>query len=562
VTVPTRLVLDPRVRVLGSGRTLLGGDPWRVLRLTEGGAEVLRKLLGACGAAGGGGGGGGAAGSETGKSAAGDDAAAEALARRLIDAGLAHPRPTRASTATVTVILPVRDRPVELARCLGALFAADAPGRVLVVDDGSRDAGAVADVCARHGCELIRRQRPGGPAAARNTALVRIESGLVALLDSDCVPEPGWLSLLCGALADDPVLGAVAPRVRPLSPSRTGAGAEGDPTPGARGELYWRSGPERFPAPSTPGTFSAFTARVLSVRRPRAAGPGRARGFGALARFAMVRSPLDLGPWPSLVRPGGRTPYTPTAALLVRREALGATGAPFDPALRYGEDVDLIWRMVERGRPVRYEPAAVVRHGEPERIAPWLARRFRYGSSAGPLACRHPSHLAPVALHPRSVAVLATATMAMTAHRRPVIATASIAAHVAVTVRRLSRHGIPAAAAAPLALRGLGESAAALGRTATMFGPEPLAATLAASHVSPRTRSAMRALARCPAVHRAALALLLASPVHEYARLRPPLDPLRFTALAIADDVAYGAGVWAGSIRARTWRPLRPRLVR
>ena len=38
------------------------------------------------------------------------------------------------------------------------------------------------------------------------------------------------------------------------------------------------------------------------------------------------------------------------------------------------------------------------------------------------------------------------------------------------------------------------------------------------------------------------------------------LDPARFAALHVADDVAYGAGVWAGCVRARTVAPLVPRL--
>jgi hypothetical protein len=60
----------------------------------------------------------------------------------------------------------------------------------------------------------------------------------------------------------------------------------------------------------------------------------------------------------------------------------------------------------------------------------------------------------------------------------------------------------------------------------------------------------------------AALSLTLAEPLRSWRRLRPGLDPLRFAALAIADDVAYGMGVWAGAWRARTVRPLTPRLAR
>jgi len=128
----------------------------------------------------------------------------------------------------------------------------------------------------------------------------------------------------------------------------------------------------------------------------------------------------------------------------------------------------------------------------------------------------------------------------------PLAATAVLVAlHTAAVSRSLSRHGIAPRTGAILGLRGLGESAAALGQAATMLAGAPLTGAL----LHPRTR-------------RAALALLLAAPIRDYLRLRPSLDPLRFAVLGVVDDAAYGAGVWAGSLRAHTWGPLRPRLVR
>jgi GT2 family glycosyltransferase len=512
VSDPSGLLLDPRVRVLDGGRTLAGGDPWRMLRLSERGAAVLRELLeGAADARGG--------------TAAGQDTRA-GFARRLIDAGLAHPRPAPAPAREVTVVIPVRDRAAELDRCLTALLEHEAPGRVLVVDDGSRDPEAVLAVCARHGCELVRRERPGGPAVARNAALARIDSGLVALLDSDCVAQPGWLSLLCGALEADPRLGAVAPRVVAL-----GASGTGDAAPEVGG-AHGRPGPD---------------ARAVAAGRR-----------SALVRFAAVRSPLDLGPRPSLVRPGGRTSYVPTAALLARREALGR--APLDPALRLGEDVDLVWRLLDRGWSVRYEPAAVVGHREPARLGSWLLRRFRYGTSAGPLARRHPGRLAPVSLPPRTLAALAAVGTGLS-RRRPgatAVAVGAVALHLGLGAHGLSRRGVPPRLAWTLALRGLGDSAAALGRAATMLAPVPLTAGL----LSGRSRGTIiAAMGRGPA-RTLTLIVLLAAPVRDLVRLRPALDPWRFAALSVADDLAYGTGVWAGALRARTCRPLQPRIIR
>ncbi len=485
--------LDRGARVLDGGRTVVGGDPPRALRFTDAGARALGALLAqdtappaedtaplAQDTA--------PPAEDTAPPAEDSDPARRALRTRLIDGGVAHPRPRRApaSVGDVTVVVPVRDRAAALDRCLAAV----ADTRVIVVDDGSRDAAGVVAVCARHGARLIRRERSGGPGVARNAALAHVSTELVAFLDSDCVPDAGWLELLAGTLAD-PRVAAAAPRVRPVDP---------DPDPGP--------------------------------------GPGPAhRRAGPVARFAASRSPLDMGDAPTAVRPGGRISYVPTAALLVRRSALDGG---FDPGLRHGEDVDLVWRIHDAGHRVRYEPAATVRHAEPRRWRELLARRYRYGTSAAPLARRHPSRLAPIVVHPRPVAVVALA-----AAGRPALAAGAAVAHVAATTVRLRRAGVPPRAGAGLAARGLADSAVAIGRAATMLAP----ALLAAGLVLRRTRPA-------------ALGLLLAEPVRGWSRVHPRLDPVRWAALAIADDVAYGAGVWAGAARARTTLPLRPARAR
>jgi len=41
---------------------------------------------------------------------------------------------------------------------------------------------------------------------------------------------------------------------------------------------------------------------------------------------------------------------------------------------------------------------------------------------------------------------------------------------------------------------------------------------------------------------------------------RPPIDPARWLAVRVADDLAYGAGVWWGALRHRTLAPLWPDL--
>jgi mycofactocin system glycosyltransferase len=447
------VALDPSVRVYAGGTVLVGGDPVRVLRLTSAGVDAVAAL------------GAGGRGSP----------AARRLGRRLVDAGLAHPRPAGPQgRPDVTVVVPVRDHAASLDRCLQAV-GGEVP--VVVVDDGSTDPPAVAAVAARHGARLLVRPVGGGPAAARGSALPELTTELVAFLDSDCVPPPGWIAALAGHFGD-PLVGAVAPRVRP-------ALVEG----------------------------------------------------AALPRFLAARSPLDMGRREAAVGPMRAVPYVPTAALLVRRAALGAG---FDRRLRYGEDVDLVWRMADAGWRVRYQPAVVVRHLEPSSWGRLLARRFRYGTSAAPLARRHPGRLAPVVLRPWP-----SAAVALLLAGRPASGLAAVGVAGALLARRLRRAGAPA---------WLGPTGAAQAATQTLLGLGRAGTTLAGPALL--LAAAGRGRARWPAV-----ALLAGPPLAEWWRRRPTLDPVRWTAASVADDLAYGAGVWWGCLVHRSAGPLLP-LVR
>jgi glycosyltransferase involved in cell wall biosynthesis len=157
-------------------------------------------------------------------------------------------------------VIPIRDRPEHLERLLAALKGM----RCIVVDDASTDPGRTRDIAQRAGVRLVALTTNSGPAAARNAGLAQVSTPLVAFIDSDCVPTTGWLEPLLGHF-DDPMVAAAAPRIVPLSPRRA----------------------------------------------------------TALSRYEAVRSSLDLGDAGGLVRPLSRLPYVPSAALMVRREAVG-----------------------------------------------------------------------------------------------------------------------------------------------------------------------------------------------------------------------------------------------
>jgi glycosyltransferase involved in cell wall biosynthesis len=101
----------------------------------------------------------------------------------------------------LSVVVPTRDRPAALERCLGALARQTAPSlEVIVVDDASRDAGAVSAAVAR-ACPAARvlRGTGRGPAAARNLGVRDARGATVCFTDDDCRPDPGWAALLAAA---------------------------------------------------------------------------------------------------------------------------------------------------------------------------------------------------------------------------------------------------------------------------------------------------------------------------------------------------------------------------
>lgn len=116
-------------------------------------------------------------------------------------------------TDGVTVVVPTRDRPEALARCLAALSAQSAAEclDLVVVDDGSADAGRVAAIVAAAPRGRLVRLEGMGPAAARNAGVRAARGTVVLFTDDDCVPDGAWVEILSAAVrgAPDAVVGGV-----------------------------------------------------------------------------------------------------------------------------------------------------------------------------------------------------------------------------------------------------------------------------------------------------------------------------------------------------------------
>lgn len=451
--------LGRRTRVLDDGSVVVGGSPTRVARLKP----TARRLL-------------------RGGEVRVTDAVNGALAAHLLAAGLADPVVDAlpdVDASLVTIVVPVRDRTLQLDRLLTAVGR---DHRVIVVDDASRHPDGLARVARRHGAELVALAENLGPAGARNVGLARVATPFVVFIDSDAVVDPEAIRTLVRHFAD-PAVALAAPRVL--------------------GSLTRRS--------------------------------------SWISRYEDARSSLDHGGEPATVRPRSALTWVSSTCLAARVDALGDG---FDGRMRVGEDVDLVWRLVDEGWRVRYEPAATVHHEHRTNLRSWLGRKAFYGTGAASLAQRHPDHIAPAVLRPWSAAVL-VALLAQRWWSLPV--TAAVTAAVAVRVgRKVGPVRRPYRLATRLAADGF-------------FATIAQGMALLLRHWWPLTAIGCLFSRR---LRRAVVVAGAADVVWEYARTQPRLDPVRFSIARRLDDLAYGAGVWIGAARARSVKALLPSLRR
>ncbi|HTX64075.1 MAG TPA: mycofactocin biosynthesis glycosyltransferase MftF, partial [Acidimicrobiales bacterium] len=248
---------------------------------------------------------------------------------------------------------------------------------------------------------------------------------------------------------------------------------------------------------------------------------------------------LDMGTRPAPVHPRSGVPYVPAAAVLFRRAPLGDG---FDEGFRYGEDVDLVWRLVEAGWRIRYVPAVEVAHRDPVTVVARLRRRFLYGTSVGPLERVHPGAIDHLIVGAGPACAVAGALLDLPG--AGAFFWALCAAH---QWRRLRPFGVGVRFSGWLSGTQLLHAWIGLGRWCTTFGVPVLAGSVLAG----RTRLARRA--------RWTAALLVGSALLAEGR-HPRASDRRLLVDRFFGEVAYGTGVVTGCIRAGVVGPLLPRV--
>ena len=121
-----------------------------------------------------------------------------------------------AEEVTVSIVIPSRDRPVLLRRCVQSVRTsierAGARAEIIVVDDGSEPP---VDPREHRGVRVVRGIGEG-PARARNRGIVAATGSVVAFTDDDARVSEGWFGALASALEEHPeALGVRGPVVSP-----------------------------------------------------------------------------------------------------------------------------------------------------------------------------------------------------------------------------------------------------------------------------------------------------------------------------------------------------------
>jgi GT2 family glycosyltransferase len=244
--------------------------------------------------------------------------------------------------AAISVVIPTRNRPAELTRCLAAYERQTLPRQdweIVLADDASDyDVGAlVAPFAERMTLRPLRCGAHGGPGAARNRAVTEARGAIVLFAGDDIIPAADFLATHVAAHHRDPTAEAAI-----------------------LGHTGWH--------------------RDLSVtrlmRHITGAG-GQQFAYGSLSAGSLVPYGFFYTSNVSVKR-----------ALLARQEQLFS--ARFDG--HYGfEDVELGLRLARDGMRLRYVPSATATHLHAMSDDDVYRRQYRVGRALAVFAMLHPT---------------------------------------------------------------------------------------------------------------------------------------------------------------------------
>lgn len=235
----------------------------------------------------------------------------------------------------VSVIVPTRDRPADLERCLQSLLKLESryPFEI-IVSDNHPATGQSEAVARRYPVKYVAETRPGA-SYARNAALGQASGQLVAFTDDDVVVMPGWLDNLLAPFSDPQVM-CVTGLVLPVAL-----------------ETYAQELFEQYGDGGLDRGYQSFSWGPEDFRTSRRA--VKTWLLGGTANCAVRASAFtmsEIGPFDERLGPGS-------------------------PA-GIGEDTYLFYRILKAGYRCHYQPAALVYHHHRQNIEAFRRQLLTY----------------------------------------------------------------------------------------------------------------------------------------------------------------------------------------
>ena len=214
----------------------------------------------------------------------------------------------------VSVIIPAYNAEHTIGNCLQSLMEQDWPGEFEVIVVDDGSADSTSQIVDGFTGVRLVRQSNAGPAAARNRGAAEAKGDIILFTDADCVPEINWMSEM----------------VRPFK--------EHPEAVGVKGRYKTRQ--------------KKITARFVQLE------------YEDKYRYMLNDQYID---------------FIDTYSAGFRKDVfLGMNGYDTEFPVACAEDVELSFRMANKGYKMIFNHDAVVYHTHPERIAAYLRKKYKF----------------------------------------------------------------------------------------------------------------------------------------------------------------------------------------
>lgn len=229
-----------------------------------------------------------------------------------------------------TLVIPTRNSGKTLRTTLKAVFNGEyLPDELLIIDGLSTD--DTVDIAKSMGVRVITNQKIH-VAGARQLGTVSARFPLIVFVDSDCIPAPDWLKKIVENFRQYPDLDGVGGKVFISNPINK---------------------------------VQKYSASV----------------FESIMQFPNERQPL--------IKKSMYGTF-PGANCAFRKSAILSIGGFRDFFSNHAEEVDLVWRMIDEGKKLVFDPTIIVDHLDyPDSVRNLMRTNFNYGIASTKLAKLH-----------------------------------------------------------------------------------------------------------------------------------------------------------------------------